>query len=104
MANIIKPEQIKTMDLNVLPQILQKLTLYNLSELYKHFNGTLEQSNKLISEVYKDAPKETMEMKIHREQVYEKCMKNIKYSEIILFHIKNECNVRNIGERFGIVI
>jgi hypothetical protein len=102
MANI-KPEQIKTMDLNLLPQILQKLTLYNLSELYNHFNGTLEQSNKLISEEYKDG-KESIEMKIHREQIYDKCMKNIKYSEIILFNIKNECNSRNIEQRFGISI
>ena len=102
MANI-KPEQIKNMDLNLLPQILQKLTLYNLSELYNHFNGTLEQSNQLISEEYKDC-KESIEMKIHREQIYDKCMKNIKYSEIILFHIKNECNARNIEQRFGIII
>lgn len=98
---LLKPEDIREIDWCVLPDIIEKLSLYNLSYLYNYYKKTLDLSSKTVKTVYLDKNNNTSwELENHRVQVNRKCMYNIKLSERIIYLIEEECKIRNVYERF----
>lgn len=98
---LLKPEDIREINWCVLPDIIGKLSLYNLSYLYNYYKKTLDLSSKTAKTVYVDkTPGTSWELENYRVQVNRKCMYNIKLSERVLYLIEEECKIRNIEKRF----
>lgn len=101
VEKLVNPEDIRNMDWESIPLILEKLSLYNLNYLYSYYKETLVLSSKTIKSVYVDkTPFTSRELDEHRVMVGKKCMYNIKLAELMIFWIEKECDVRNIEKRF----
>lgn len=100
----ITPQQLLQTPLEHIPQVLGKVSLFCLNNLYMHFKQTLEMSNTLNCEEYVDKGYESKETKKHKEYINSMCMKNISLSERLLVDIEEECMLRGLDKRFNIVI